>query len=133
MHDQQYSVVAARRQAYDVLLWQVPALGIAAQGFLVSAALGAEVSAVVSTALFLFSFMVGLSVVWLFWKIRLHEVADSELLKEFEKIRSEEGFSVVHGQRVAGFSAYRLWLILLLAFTSVECLGTIIMYGRIPV
>lgn len=55
----------------------------------------------------------------------MHEVADSELLKEYERGRSEEGFSVVHGQRVAGFSAYQIWFVLLIALTSVEWLVTV--------
>ena len=131
MHDDQYPIVAARRQAYDTLLWQVPALGVAAQGFLVSAALGNDTEPALSAGMLLIAAVVGVAVVWLFRKLRLHEVADSELLREHEKARSEEGFAIVHGRRVPGFSAYRLWLALLVAAIALESLGMVVMARQI--
>src|SRR3954470_133370 len=125
MHDIQYPIVAARRQGYDSLLWQVPALGVAAQGFLVSAAVGTDTSASLSAGLLFTASVLGVAVAWLFRKLRMHEVADSVLLKEHEAARSDEGFSIVHGRRVPGFSAYRLWLVLLVAAIGLEAVSAI--------
>jgi hypothetical protein len=125
MHESQYPIVAARRQGYDSLLWQVPALGVAAQSFLVSAALGKDASQALSAGLLLAASVIGVAVAWLFQKIRKHEVADSRLLQEYEAARSEEGFSIAHGQRVPGFSAYRLWLGLLIASILSEAVAAL--------
>lgn len=131
MHESQYSIVAARRQGYDSLLWQVPALGVAAQGFLVSAAVAKDTSHILAAGLLLAASVVGAAIAWLFRKLRMNEIADSELLIQHEKARAAEGFSIVHGRRVPGFSAYRLWLILLIASIVLEALGALIMACRI--
>ena len=129
MHEDQYPIVAARRQAYDTLLWQVPTFGVAAQGFLVSAALDAAPR--LSASLLLMASIVGLAVAWLFRRLRFHEVADSELLKTYEAAHPDPGFAVVHGRRAPGLSAYRLWLVLLVVFVFAEMVGTIIMLWKI--
>lgn len=36
---QQYQVVASRRQQFDLMIWQVPVLGLTAQAFLLNIAL----------------------------------------------------------------------------------------------
>lgn len=74
--------------------------------------------------------VVGLSVFWLFRKLRFHEVADSELLKNHEKAKANEGFEVVHGRRGNGWSAYSVWRALLFGFASVEfAAGLVILIG----
>ena len=75
MHDDQYPIIAARRQGYDSLLWQVPAIGIAAQGFLVAAALGGDALPSLSALLLFSAATVGVAVIWLFQRLRFHEVA----------------------------------------------------------
>lgn len=125
MHDTQYPIVAARRQGYDSLLWQVPAIGIAAQGVLVAAALNKDVSSNLSILLLSLSAVVGVAIVWLFRKLRFHEVADSELLKEYELSRAIDGFAVVHGRRGRGISGYVVWLAIMITGTALE-IGSIV-------
>ena len=123
MHETQYAVVSARRTAYDSLLWQVPALGVAAQGFLVAAALNKDTATVLSAGLLVFSSLVGTAVLWLFKKLRFHETSDTRLLNAYEHAHADKGFSVVHGRRGKGPSAYRVWSVLLIVFVIAEAVG----------
>lgn len=133
MHKGQYSIVAARRQGYDNLLWQVPALGIAAQGFLISAALNNDAAAGLSILLLLLSSIFGLGVILLFMKLRAHEVADSELLKGYEKSQAANGYEVVHGRRIKGLSAYNFWLVILSVSALLAFAGAFFKAGQIDV
>lgn len=130
IHDDQYSIVAARRQGYDNLLWQVPAIGVAAQGFLVAAALGKVTAPSLSSFLLFSGSVVGIATIWLFRRLRFHEVADSELLKEYEQSREVDGFAVVHGRRGQGLSAYHVWLAILGVSAILEFGGAIIQTVR---
>ena len=131
MHESQYPIVAARRQGYDNLLWQVPALGVAAQSFPVSAAVGKDSSPALSAGLLLAASIVGAAIAWLFRKLRMNEVADSELLKTYEEAGAAEKFLVVHGRRMPGLGAYLVWQILLIASVALEGFGAIVMACRI--
>ena len=126
MHEDQYPIVAARRQGYDNLLWQVPTIGVAAQGFLVAAALGEDIASNLSAFLLFSASVVGVAVVWLFRRLRFHEVADSELLKEYEQSREAVGFTVTHGRRGPQPSAYYVWLVILGASVILEVGGAVI-------
>lgn len=125
MHEHQYPIVAARRQGYDALLWQVPTIGIAAQAFLVSAALGPERTARVALLLWSLAFLVNGAVIWLFQRLRAREVSDANLMRAYETSRSDEGFAVVHGIP-SRFSAYRVWLATLLVFWLVAFIGVVV-------
>jgi len=132
MHETQYPIIAARRQSYDTLLWQVPALGIAAQSFLFSAALSKDASKPLSVCLWMLSATIGFAVVFLFRRLRLNEVADAKILEEYETANAEKGFLVAHGKkRVAGWSAYWVWMLLLSGFVALEAGGAIVTLCKI--
>jgi hypothetical protein len=79
-----YQIVAARRMQWDALPWQVPSLGLAAQAFLLSIALGSSVS---RTSRLLAA---GLAVVTAFLSLHLFirqrqaEITDAEWLEKYE-------------------------------------------------
>lgn len=136
MHNDQYPIVAARRHVYDTLLWQVPTIGIAAQGVLLSAALNSSTPHQMSTVLWILALLVGIAVLRLFERMRFHEVYDSELLRNYEALRESEGYAVVHGQRTSTgkiivkraspwLGAYRIWFATLSVFLSFSFWGSV--------
>ena len=79
-----WQVVAARRASYDAMMWQTPALGMTAQAFLLTLALGSGASnsaRMISAAL---SILISLMVVHLLAKHRRNEFLDSLVLEEIE-------------------------------------------------
>ncbi|MGW1678561.1 hypothetical protein [Saccharopolyspora sp. NPDC002376] len=115
-----YQAVAQRRAQYDTLMWQVPALGLTAQAFLLTITLGHEsgrLSRILASGL---AALVSVLTMQLMAKHRWHERVDSQWLEEFEK---RHGLDVVHQHRrrlawelnlgAPGFAArwrsYRLW------------------------
>ena len=136
MHEDQYPIVCTRRQGFDAQLWRTPPLAVAAQAFLLAAALNSEIHPGLSLVLHLAAFFVGLAALHLFIKLRHFEVSDAELLASFE--RSHEGFAVLHGKRnpsseqsyswALRLSAYNIWfwvlvVLVLLAF-GLACLAS---------
>jgi hypothetical protein len=121
LNKDQYAIVAARRQGYDSLLWQTPALAIAAQSFLLAAAVGSEQTALLKVVFSAAAFLVGISALQLFARLRYLEVYDSRLLLRFET--STEGYAVVHGRRapltgeepglLGTSSSYHIWAAIL--------------------
>ncbi|GLY65095.1 hypothetical protein Atai01_17140 [Amycolatopsis taiwanensis] len=81
----QYQVLAARRQSFDTTMWQVPALSLTAQSFLLSLAYGAQSSKPASIVGGLLSFMISLMSVQLLLRLRKNEVLDSILLQRIER------------------------------------------------
>ena len=69
-----YQVVAARRQNFDSMLWQVPALSLTAQAFLLVIALGSGSGHLARIAAGLLSAVTALMSVQLLLRRRLHEV-----------------------------------------------------------
>jgi hypothetical protein len=79
-----WQTVAARRQSYDAMMWQTPALGMTAQAFLLSLALGSGTSAlsrIISAGL---SVLISVMVVQLLAKHRRNEFLDTLALEELE-------------------------------------------------
>lgn len=80
-----YTVVAARRTAFDTLMWQVPALGLTAQAFLLTIAYGSsssDASRCISGGL---AIAVALVAIQTMRKHQANEVTDSKLLEEIEE------------------------------------------------
>ena len=80
-----YQVIANRRTAFDTLMWQVPALGLAAQAFLLTIALGSkssEAARILSGGL---SIVVAVVAIQTMLKHRANELTDSLILEEIEK------------------------------------------------
>jgi hypothetical protein len=71
----QYQVVAARRQNFDAMVWQVPALALAAQAFLMTIALGAGSGHLARIASGLLSALTAVMSVQLLLRQRIHEIA----------------------------------------------------------
>src|SRR5437868_6089036 len=91
-----YAAVAARRNQFDSLLWQVPALSLAGQAFLFSVALAPDarpLSRIVACALSLT--ITGLTL-QLFTRHRQGEIADAHWLEAYEVERYGRGLA--HGR-----------------------------------
>jgi hypothetical protein len=85
-----YQVVAARRQNFESMVWQVPALSLTAQAFLLVIALGSGSGHLARIAAGLLSAVTALMSVQLLLRQRLHERADSIWLNNFEDSRGWE-------------------------------------------
>lgn len=122
----QYQVVAARRQNFDAMVWQVPALALTAQAFLMTIALGAGTGHLARIAAGLLSALASLMSVQLLLRHRMHEVADNRWLRAFER---SHGWELVHlrpadrisaqGVRVRGlrrFGSHEVWITGLVIF-----------------
>lgn len=81
--DAVYLAVAARRLQFDVLLWQVPALALPAQGAVLAVQVS-EAGQAVRWWLFGLAVLVAVLVVWLMARHRQAELADAEWLGRFE-------------------------------------------------
>jgi hypothetical protein len=97
----QYQVVAARRQNFDAMVWQVPALALTAQAFLMTIALGPGTGHLARIAAGLLSALAALMSIQLLLRQRVHEVADARWLHDFERAH---GWGAIHqhpAERVA--------------------------------
>lgn len=79
-----YQALASRRQGYDTLMWQVPALSLSGQAFLFTIALGASSSASARVISSLLAFIIAVISMQLMSKHRFHEELNSRLLEHFE-------------------------------------------------
>ncbi len=89
-----YSSLSARRTAFDTMMWQVPALGLAAQAFLLTIAYGSSTS---NTARFVsgaLSVVVALVAIQTMIKHRANEKTDNLILKRIEDLN---GIRIGHG------------------------------------
>jgi hypothetical protein len=117
----QYQVVAARRQNFDAMLWQVPALSLTAQAFLLVIALGSGSGHLARIAAGLLSAVTALMSVQLLLRQRLHEEADARWLHDFEDSHDWEPIHRRPSERVAAVGmqarglaklpSHQLWLI----------------------
>ncbi|MGO9983570.1 MAG: hypothetical protein ACLPIX_05090 [Rhodomicrobium sp.] len=126
MNDEQYKLVCARRNTTNQILWQVPTLASAGQGFLLATAFNPSVAQAISGVAAVFSLVLGLAALQLMAKHRYFEMRDSESLFCFEKANIDKGYSVLHGptQPMDGIksnwfvriSSFRLWIVILSGF-----------------
>lgn len=79
-----YEVVGARRIAYDTMLWQAPALGLAAQAFLLTIAYGSDSTLAARVVAGLLAFLVALVSRRLMAAHRHHELGDARRLEQIE-------------------------------------------------
>jgi hypothetical protein len=79
-----YQVVAARRDSYEAVLWQVPALSLTAQAFLLTIALGGGPSPSARRLASVLSFISALASIQLLTKHRHFERVDSKLCQKLE-------------------------------------------------
>ncbi len=83
--DTVYQVIATRRTAFDTLMWQVPALGLAAQAFLLTIAFGSDSSDVARIFSGGLSVVVAVVAIQTMLKHRANELTDSLILEEIEE------------------------------------------------
>jgi hypothetical protein len=79
-----WQTIASRRAGLDSMMWQTPALGMTAQAFLITLALGAGSSRWARLLAALLSLILALMVMQLMAKHRRNELLDSVLLEELE-------------------------------------------------
>jgi len=89
-----YQVIGTRRIAYDTLMWQIPALGLAAQAFLLTIAFGADSSRSSRLVAGVLAMMVAFVAVQTMHKHRANETTDSLIL---ERLEEENGIEVMPG------------------------------------
>lgn len=137
-----WQTVAARRAGLDAMMWQTPALGMTAQAFLLTLAVGAESSRWARLVASFLSLILAVMVMQLMAKHRRNEMLDSMLLEELEQrfgisdvvsfqphagpaARPERHVEAVDGRmarstpgprRLWRMSSYELWMIGLGAF-----------------
>ena len=116
---QQYSVIAGRRLQFDTLMWQVPALGLTAQAFLLNIALAHDSARLARAIAALLGMTTAALSMQLMAKHRANEVQDSRLL---ENLQQEHSLLPLHAKRgpVRNWflqrSSFRIWLFGLGAF-----------------
>ncbi len=91
---EQYAIVAARRQQWDILLWQMPTMALTGEAFLLTIALAGSTSQtgrIVASALAL---VVAVAALHSLSAHRLSELADAAWLREHER---EHGAPEIHG------------------------------------
>ena len=124
-----YQVVAARRQNFDSMVWQVPVLSLTAQAFLLVIALGSGSGHLARIAAGLLSAVTALMSVQLVQRQRLHELADAKWLESFEQDRGWEQIHQPSKDRVAAAGvrprglakrpSYQLWIAGLVLFGAI--------------
>jgi hypothetical protein len=111
----QYSLLAARRESSDTMLWQAPVLSVTAQAFLLNIALTSTEwwPIIVSSLLSLTS----LGAIHLMMKHRYFEVKDSILLDHLESKNQKVLLQLNRASedKVIG-SSYDVWLAMLVVF-----------------
>jgi len=136
-----YQAMAQRRLQHDMLMWQVPALGLTAQAFLPTIALGSGSSSLARIlAALLAALSSGLSM-QLMARHRWHEATERAWLEAFER---RYGLDPVHrvqyvlapdvgvrpANRVARWRSYRTWQFGLAVFGLVSILSLVVAIFR---
>ena len=128
INNEQYAILAARRQSFDSMLWQTPVLSLTAQAFLFTIALGSGNSPAARIVSAKLALLTALASLQLMAKLRFYEIEDSKLLEQFENNHDKEGYLPVHAQtpspnssndisKYVRLSSYKVWLITLSAFS----------------
>lgn len=107
--DTQYQMLAARRQAYDGMLWQTPLISLTGQAFIFTVALGPGDTSSREIASVL-AFVMSFASAHLLSKHRRFEIFYTKLLVRIERAR---GLPLVHerppsGGGLTGFSAFKI-------------------------
>jgi hypothetical protein len=79
-----YTAVANRRTAFDTLMWQVPALGLTAQAFLLTLAYGASSSEAARLVASVLALAVAVAAIQTMRKHQANELTDARMLESIE-------------------------------------------------
>ena len=115
-----YEIVAFRRMQYDALMWQVPALSLTAQAFLLTISLGSESSRTARVGTALLAALTAVISVQLLAKHRRHENIDSVWLERYElehemlsvhcrPERRAEALNMPKASWLVSRPSYRMW------------------------
>lgn len=85
-----YAAVAARRNTFDTMMWQVPALGLTAQAFLLTIAYGADSTDLARYVSSVLALVVATVAIQTMSKHRANEMTDSLLLEAMEAVAGVE-------------------------------------------
>lgn len=115
----QYQIVAARRQAFDTMMWQVPALSLTAQSFLLSIAYSEQSTRLAAALTGALSAVVAVMSIQLLLRHRQNELTDSVTLNNIERAHgwqemfaSGEQRAIAAGlrrRRLVRVRSFRLW------------------------
>jgi|SRR5690242_5862865 len=124
--NEQYNLLANRRQAFDALLWQTPVLSLTAQAFLFTIALSDGNTVVARAISAMLALIVALASLQLMAKHRYHEKACSLLLQIHEEAND---LHPVHSGSTGGkrpfylrLSSYLVWMATLWGFAFAAAL-----------
>lgn len=127
IHEDQYEILAARRQSFNEMIWQTPVLSLTAQAFLFTIALAPGVKRGAQILSGILALVAALASIQLMIRHRQFEVESSEWLAEYE--RSKKGFKPIHQKPAKGgcfvtnlfMRSYYIWLLTLVAFALGAC------------
>ncbi len=132
-----YELVALRRMQYDALMWQVPALSLTAQAFLLTISLGSQSSPTARISTALLAALTAVISVQLLAKHRRHENIDNLWLECYEQehemlavhCRPEQraqALNMIKSSWLVSQPSYRLWRAGLGAFGVVAVLAAVL-------
>jgi hypothetical protein len=91
---EQYTIVASRRQQWDVLLWQMPTMALTGEAFLFTISLGGSTSRTGRIVASVLALVVAVASLHSLAGHRLSELTDARWLREYEQ---SKGASELHG------------------------------------
>ena len=111
MSEAQYSIINARRDAFNNLLWQTPVLSLVAQAFLFTIILNSTSSAIAVAISSFLAVITSVASRQLLDKHRCSEVEYARWLAVDERIKGiyEANRKIDFGDRWINLSAYRVW------------------------
>lgn len=123
LHPVQYPVAASYREHFNSMVWQTPAISLAAQAFLLSSSFSQNISLSFKALTSGLAFIVAICSIQLLFKHRYYERNASELLKRYERTQRLSGFHILHGKlgvfpqnQLTSGRSHVIWMILLGTF-----------------
>ncbi len=128
-----YQALRERRLSYDAMMWQSPALGVAAQSFLLATAFDFSKGFTACVVCSLLSIALGFCSMQLMLKHRHHELITTVQLRQLER---DYGLYPVHERPtqaveddhlwwMTNISSFRLWMVALLLPTLAGVLAAV--------
>jgi hypothetical protein len=100
--EKQYKIISDRRNSFNTLLWQSPALSLTAQAFLLNVVSAQDRPITARIVCGATAVVVALCTFQLFAKHRYHERTASDFLAEFERNHRHLGYVPINGQKYRG-------------------------------
>jgi ADP-ribose pyrophosphatase YjhB (NUDIX family) len=125
INDTQYSLLNARRDTFNSLLWQTPVLSLTAQAFLFTIILSCNSGAVERVMASSLSFITALASIQLLGKHRFMEEQHAKILHDYERNFGLYGVNrkMTPNNRFVKMSSYQVWFIVLSVFAFAALLA----------